>query len=844
MFKECKCNYVSKGTLTPLSDCCILVPSWTGNGIFGCNWNDDGETNKRKRQIEHNRKGIIQRRRTNLDKLLHEIRQCDVCARDILWTPSSLQKHCFNNEFPGAASLSQISISESLPRFIELHVPCRSPIPCSFCTMEGAILPWCGSLYCSKSCQIEAEVRVSTAASAVSRPNLPPPKLYFCRNRFGIHTNDDQFELVNEIRDSLLAIEKRLHSICGYDTSDLGATIQLFGSEECALLLMTMIACICPRWISEYLLSLSNDGVQNSAVAVEASLVEEFWAMSRTHRSIFNLLHKCDDGKDTTTTFSFPCYNDFLHCYLDIKRSCIVHVDASLHPLVAYATKTVTSSIELSESERGSAVDFLMPDIDLPTSSKLNDDPITRWRNAAHIAHWFSQSTSTDGFASRGFQIHLQKSYFAFSPNLFRDVRHSCVPTVTLTKTNYSLAWQALHNYQQEKITTSKLDSLEGSRQSRSSELMRLMGNDFVCSCDRCRYEAARSDDVICLGDDDSVCIKKSQFSRVQMKRLGDLAMQQGRFEDASKLYDSILLAHPQEGEVLHARAASYLGRASSVSFANQGHCQGYFTLAQRLWKEAGQGSPTHPDIAIQLKKQLVYKTLEYNDFAEVNIPYTSLLDGRCYVTKDPIISLEECQHVIDAAEEYAASRGSGGWTTSRHYAVPTTDLPLYELKELHTWFYNLWDRTIRPVLREQFKLTSGTSTTTGCQKRDVFLHDAFVVRYDSSRQRSLPPHYDESTLSFIVTLNKDFKGGGTFIHVLGKSIAPTPGGMLSFCGGDLLHSGDPVVKGERYIIAAFCYVDLYGDGASSYEYAVDGNRIDSNMKDHFIGQPFSFGFK
>jgi len=31
----------------------------------------------------------------------------------------------------------------------------------------------------------------------------------------------------------------------------------------------------------------------------------------------------------------------------------------------------------------------------------------------------------------------------------------------------------------------------------------------------------------------------------------------------------------------------------------------------------------------------------------------------------------------------------------------------------------------------------------------------------------------------------------------------------VSFCGGELLHSGDPVVAGIRYIIVAFCYVDL-----------------------------------
>jgi hypothetical protein len=63
---------------------------------------------------------------------------------------------------------------------------------------------------------------------------------------------------------------------------------------------------------------------------------------------------------------------------------------------------------------------------------------------------------------------------------------------------------------------------------------------------------------------------------------------------------------------------------------------------------------------------------------------------------------------------------------------------------------------------------------------------------------------------SFIIALNTDYEGGGTYIHVLRRAMKPTvAGGMISFCGGELLHSGDTVVKGIRYIIVAFCYIDL-----------------------------------
>jgi hypothetical protein len=234
-------------------------------------------------------------------------------------------------------------------------------------------------------------------------------------------------------------------------------------------------------------------------------------------------------------------------------------------------------------------------------------------------------------------------------------------------------------------------------------------------------------------------------FSRHQLKRLADLAMQQGTFFKASALYTSILRTYPCDGDIAHARAASYLGMASSLSFADKGHCHGNFIQAQRLWKDAGSITEcaTHPSILTQLQKQLVYGSSfdsldkeSGEDRGRSNIVFASHLGGKCFVTNgmSPILSQKECQKVIDAAEGHAVKVGkegnNGGWTTSRHYAVPTTDIPLHEVTELHPWFYqHLWQGKIRPLLRRQFKLTSPPSLSTefNCPNRDIFLHDMFV---------------------------------------------------------------------------------------------------------------------
>lgn len=71
-----------------------------------------------------------------------------------------------------------------------------------------------------------------------------------------------------------------------------------------------------------------------------------------------------------------------------------------------------------------------------------------------------------------------------------------------------------------------------------------------------------------------------------------------------------------------------------------------------------------------------------------------------------------------------------------------------------------------------------------------------------------LPPRRSEQ-----IALNglDEYDGGGTFFPCLGRALRPAGGHVLSFRGG-ILHGGDPLLKGVRYIIACFCYHDQ-GEG-------------------------------
>jgi len=215
-----------------------------------------------------------------------------------------------------------------------------------------------------------------------------------------------------------------------------------------------------------------------------------------------------------------------------------------------------------------------------------------------------------------------------------------------------------------------------------------------------------------------------------------------------------------------------------------------------------------------------------------------------------------------------AAAGGDDGWTTSRHYSVPTTDIPVHAVPPLLEWFNGALRSRIFPAIGAQLARaffagqggSSGESGESGgggavvaaaavsaiaassygfaegCQPiteaalgaavtARLRVHDAFVVKYCAATgQRHLPVHVDQSHLSFTLALNghadpmhtdpdEVFVGGGTFFEALGSVCCPEAGGMTVF-PGRLLHGGEGISAGTRYIVAGFLYISRDTDDA------------------------------
>eukprot|EP01032_Pedospumella_encystans_P022953 gene22953-25998_t len=128
-------------------------------------------------------------------------------------------------------------------------------------------------------------------------------------------------------------------------------------------------------------------------------------------------------------------------------------------------------------------------------------------------------------------------------------------------------------------------------------------------------------------------------------------------------------------------------------------------------------------------------------------VPFAAVSSGkaieqRVFLTtaQQPLLCTTECQYVINATESFAAQ--AGGWSTSRHYAVPTTDIPVHVVKSTHTiggsglhraenslldWIRDVFLQRLAPLLAVQFQDMFDTKDPI-----TVAIHDAFVVKYDT----------------------------------------------------------------------------------------------------------------
>jgi hypothetical protein len=121
------------------------------------------------------------------------------------------------------------------------------------------------------------------------------------------------------------------------------------------------------------------------------------------------------------------------------------------------------------------------------------------------------------------------------------------------------------------------------------------------------------------------------------------------------------------------------------------------------------------------------------------------------------IFSSDEAAQLIEKAEKHAKEHG---WSKGRHidYGIrPTKDLPLsvlYSTPEEYSWLEERFRTKLFPKYNQFFGINASM----------LVVDDLFITKYSAeSNTASLAPHIDKSPWSFVIPLNDQFEGGGTF---------------------------------------------------------------------------------
>ncbi|KAL3937625.1 MAG: hypothetical protein SGARI_002049, partial [Bacillariaceae sp.] len=245
------------------------------------------------------------------------------------------------------------------------------------------------------------------------------------------------------------------------------------------------------------------------------------------------------------------------------------------------------------------------------------------------------------------------------------------------------------------------------------------------CKCVLCEHEETKrsSDKQQKSSSIDSMAMAKIE----EMQHLAHHYFQSGDYDRAFEIYqqchDNLLLLLEHEAmddeNTLYFRIADMIHSQAAVLLSQQ-----KFAEAQRLWnKERNlKFAAYHTPMSEQMEKHKAYKYFDaLPDTETTKLPVYETVEGAqdIFVTHNAI-DATSCQQLIASANDYASNHG--GWTTQRHYAVPTKDLPIHKVPALLKWFQSWMNGTLFPLLQTQF----GSSIATN-NKRRFYVHDAFL---------------------------------------------------------------------------------------------------------------------
>ncbi|KAJ2761263.1 hypothetical protein IWQ56_005296 [Coemansia nantahalensis] len=166
--------------------------------------------------------------------------------------------------------------------------------------------------------------------------------------------------------------------------------------------------------------------------------------------------------------------------------------------------------------------------------------------------------------------------------------------------------------------------------------------------------------------------------------------------------------------------------------------------------------------------------------------------------------SQRERQEILASVHAHVSAHA---WTTQRHGAFPTRDIPVSAISVADM----VADR-LRVMLFPRLEAHTGIDAGLWA------FRDLFVVGYHEDHQRALELHSDGCLASLTLLLNdpSEFDGGGTVFEKFDLLVRQAPGDAWIH-DGKLRHGGAEITRGQRVVMVAF--LDTVGGATTALAY-------------------------
>ena len=180
-------------------------------------------------------------------------------------------------------------------------------------------------------------------------------------------------------------------------------------------------------------------------------------------------------------------------------------------------------------------------------------------------------------------------------------------------------------------------------------------------------------------------------------------------------------------------------------------------------------------------------------------------LDDLARVSRQPLLTPEECQILIDEADGMNEDTKKKEWMEGgARYGTPSDKVgALMPLERLPKSFELINEQLLPRIFASVIKAFDCCAKDPS----DLRIGGARVVRYDATAgQVELGMHRDFLALTVNIALNdpSEFEGGGTVVEAFSKTPFRLQKGHALIHPGDVRHAGSSITSGSRYVLVLF----------------------------------------